>query len=470
MAAAPTAFLQRPDERTPAPVAQSWQRLEDWYAANVPEVLKSLRPGVAEHAFCEIETVMQVTLPHDVKESLRIHDGQDRYSHPGAILGLRLKSLSEIRNGVEVGRKDFRDEEASDVTASYEEYTSFPCDAIRCCYGNPFWLPMAGDEGGSVGIDLDPATNGSQGQVINFGNDQENKFVLALGWAQLLEDMADELERGTIVAIRDEEGSVNFSRAGNQEQGIWWYYRAWSEAKLPSVFQCAPPAEFAPDIPGLAIHDDRANECRTLVERFILDMHAYERKWLEIRPIHKLGKSCVSESPTGHHATGTPGNFNEPESPMPTCEELIAAMGPIRESIDRAVSEHGIAGIMDAGGFSKFITQHLSAGFREHDERMEWGKYRKDGVADWNAIVGRYCTPRKREQRETFVQCYPLRYDPARDQVADVRQVTPEHIVVYLQPDGSRVTRFHLLRHEGRWLIDLKEETTDHIHFRKVSV
>ena len=464
-------FLVRNEERSPAQVADSWQRLEKWYASHIPELLCSLRPGVSEDQLREFQAAKEVILPQDVKESLRIHDGQDKYFHPGAVLGMQLLSLTEIEKELEWGRKDFRIEAESDVSWFKIEFTSFPSDAIRRQFTDPFWIPLAGGEGVSVGIDLDPAVNGRREQVINFGHLQEHKFVLAVSWAHFLEDMADELERGTIKAIRDEDGSIHFSHARPQEQGIWWYYRTWSEAKLPAAFQRQPPVESAIEIPGSVIHDELARAGRVIVERFVSEMHAYERRWLEVRPIQELGMSYVSENPTGHHAIPIPSNIMESATAMPTREEMTETMEHMRESIHNTVSEHGsIEKAMNAGGFANVFTRCLPPRFREREERMQWGKYRKEAVAEWNAIVGRYCTPRKREQSETFVQSYPLRYDPSRDCVAEVRQVSPEHLTVYLQPDGSKVTRFHLLRHEGRWLIDLKEETTDCIRYRKVSV
>ncbi|SDB89510.1 SMI1/KNR4 family protein [Williamwhitmania taraxaci] len=59
-------------------------------------------------------------------------------------------------------------------------FTSTPVGAIKKMYFNPKWIPVFSDHGGNyIGIDLDPDTNGINGQVIIFGRDEEDMFVLS---------------------------------------------------------------------------------------------------------------------------------------------------------------------------------------------------------------------------------------------------------------------------------------------------
>lgn len=59
-------------------------------------------------------------------------------------------------------------------------FTSFPEGAIKKKYFNPNWIPILFDNlGNYIGIDLDPDVNGTVGQVINFGRDEEEMFVIA---------------------------------------------------------------------------------------------------------------------------------------------------------------------------------------------------------------------------------------------------------------------------------------------------
>lgn len=59
-------------------------------------------------------------------------------------------------------------------------FTSTPEGAIKKMYFNPKWIPIFSDHGGNyIGIDLDPDTNGIKGQVIIFGRDEEDMFVIS---------------------------------------------------------------------------------------------------------------------------------------------------------------------------------------------------------------------------------------------------------------------------------------------------
>lgn len=66
--------------------------------------------------------------------------------------------------------------------------TSTPSGAIKKKYFHIKWIPILSDFGGNyIGIDLDPDTNGTKGQVIIFGRDEEDMFVLANSWDEFLD-------------------------------------------------------------------------------------------------------------------------------------------------------------------------------------------------------------------------------------------------------------------------------------------
>lgn len=69
-------------------------------------------------------------------------------------------------------------------------FTSTPSQAIKQKYFHYKWLPIFSDYAGNyIGIDLDPDSKGKRGQVINFGRDEEDMFVLA----ENLEDLFDKV-------------------------------------------------------------------------------------------------------------------------------------------------------------------------------------------------------------------------------------------------------------------------------------
>ena len=73
-------------------------------------------------------------------------------------------------------------------------FTSTPKNAIQQKYFHYKWLPIFSDYGGNyIGIDLDPDTKGKKGQVINFGRDEEDMFVLAQNLGDLFDKILAEL-------------------------------------------------------------------------------------------------------------------------------------------------------------------------------------------------------------------------------------------------------------------------------------
>jgi cell wall assembly regulator SMI1 len=190
----------------PAPVAKSWRRIERWLKDHLPAAMESLSSGLDEVPIARFENVIGQVLPADFRESLRIHDGQERDPAVGIIFGLRLLSLHE-GSLKEWSRIKQQIEAAGTVPA---EDDSFPQGAVERESLNLGWVPVAADWGGNfLAIDLAPDTRGTKGQVISFGRDEQCKCVLARSWGHFLRDVADELEQANF-QIADQNGTMSF--------------------------------------------------------------------------------------------------------------------------------------------------------------------------------------------------------------------------------------------------------------------
>jgi len=76
------------------------------------------------------------------------------------------------------------------------DFTSTPKSAIQKKYFHYKWLPIFSDYGGNyIGIDLDPDLKGTKGQVINFGRDEQDMFVLAENLENLFDRILFELDK-----------------------------------------------------------------------------------------------------------------------------------------------------------------------------------------------------------------------------------------------------------------------------------
>lgn len=75
-------------------------------------------------------------------------------------------------------------------------FTSTPEGAIQKKYFHYKWLPVFSDHGGNfIGIDLDPDKKGKKGQVINFGRDEEDMYVLSENLEGLFDIILTELNK-----------------------------------------------------------------------------------------------------------------------------------------------------------------------------------------------------------------------------------------------------------------------------------
>lgn len=80
-----------------------------------------------------------------------------------------------------------------------EGLTSTPPNRIKLKYYHLKWFPVISDNSGNyIGIDLDPDTKGVKGQVIVFGRDEDDMYVVANSWSDFLDFNLKLIENKTI--------------------------------------------------------------------------------------------------------------------------------------------------------------------------------------------------------------------------------------------------------------------------------
>src|SRR4051812_29451520 len=72
----PMVSVRKNHASPPAPVAESWRRIETWLEEHLPALKATLRPGVSKKDLAKFEKLVGRTLPDDVRESWLVHDGQ----------------------------------------------------------------------------------------------------------------------------------------------------------------------------------------------------------------------------------------------------------------------------------------------------------------------------------------------------------------------------------------------------------
>jgi cell wall assembly regulator SMI1 len=166
----------------------------------------------------------------EVRESMQIHDGQERGGIPtGIIFGSMLLDCEEIVQEWENWKKvnmeyltepvDFKPAPPSKALGGSSSSSSKPQPqtsnnpmwrqellarqdsqppgAIQRVYAHPAWIPLVRDWGGNnLAVDLAPGPTGKWGQVILFGRDYDCKYVVARSWSSFLATVADDLNSG----------------------------------------------------------------------------------------------------------------------------------------------------------------------------------------------------------------------------------------------------------------------------------
>lgn len=170
-------------------VTQRWLQIRAWYAEQLPEVAKTFNPGATEASLEAFDAVLQRTigrgLPPGLREVYLENDGQDLQTAMGMFFGLTFLSVSDAyeqwRNWQEIAESD------PDLANETEFTSAYPPGTIQPEYINLGRIPFAYDWGGNhLGIDLHPGTQGQVGQVINFGRDEEHKYVVAPSFGAFL--------------------------------------------------------------------------------------------------------------------------------------------------------------------------------------------------------------------------------------------------------------------------------------------
>ncbi|ATZ58407.1 Bcsmi1 [Botrytis cinerea B05.10] len=213
----------------PPPVGHSWKRIDRWAEENYEELFDQLCEGCTNNDLNELEHQLDCSLPMEVRESMQLHDGQERGGLPtGIIFGSMLLDCEEIVQEWESWKKvnqEYLVEQpthrpsippkalgGSSSSSSKQpanaqnpywrqdllaRQDSQPPNAIQKVYAHPAWIPLVRDWGGNnLAVDLAPGPAGKWGQVILFGRDYDCKYVVARSWSAFLATVADDLSSG----------------------------------------------------------------------------------------------------------------------------------------------------------------------------------------------------------------------------------------------------------------------------------
>ena len=178
------------------------KRIEAWFSEHLPEVLADLNPGARIGEIGSLETKIGVELPNSLRKFYQWRDGQQSELEAGFFYGLEWLSLEGIYLEWKTWSELF-DEGFAEMEGEWE---SFHRGKIKEVYINKQWIPFASDGGGNhLAIDLDPGPQGTVGQIINFGSDEDTKYVLAEDFESFLSWFITQLESGNYTVYEDSD-------------------------------------------------------------------------------------------------------------------------------------------------------------------------------------------------------------------------------------------------------------------------
>ncbi|TYJ55037.1 hypothetical protein B9479_004260 [Cryptococcus floricola] len=210
------------------PLSHTLHRLRKTLALSFPELLETFNGPVEPMLLSTFESELGCPLPRAVRDSLTIIDGQDFSAtsnvsgNGGLFYGLHWLPLEEVMREWAFWRAAEHDPNVSENKAVLATMASVPPLWIKTRYACKGWIPLLSDRAGNyVGVDLDPGTNGSWGQVILFGRDFDRKCVLwggdgEGGWGKWLSIFVKEIETGEgweaeQVSSSDEEEEAGYT-------------------------------------------------------------------------------------------------------------------------------------------------------------------------------------------------------------------------------------------------------------------
>lgn len=185
-----------------------WLEYTEWLRAKLPQYHQLLNTAARIEEIEELESKLNVSLPHDLKELYLINNGDQKLTNTSVVLGsfLGFEFLSLKR--IEILVKEW-----SEVSVDNHYGSSFPEGAIKIEYTNRKWIPLFADNAGNyIGLDFDPDNNGHLGQVINFGRDEHHKFVIAKNLTEFLQFITGRVKSGHCdkAIVEEQDGGLSY--------------------------------------------------------------------------------------------------------------------------------------------------------------------------------------------------------------------------------------------------------------------
>ena len=183
------------------------KKLDQLLEQKFTDTYQTLNPPVNVKILEDFSKKTGLQLPDDlIHYYINHHDGQ-KETICGLFFGLNFMSIENIAAEYNKIHQFFDGSLRQELS---EGLRSHPENAIKRIYYHDKWIPLASDGGGNyLGIDTDPDTNGTFGQIINFGRDEDEMYVIARSFTELLGFIYDSLSNDEAYHISVDKDFLN---------------------------------------------------------------------------------------------------------------------------------------------------------------------------------------------------------------------------------------------------------------------
>ena len=214
-----------------------WNQITTQLTTHNATDLIHLNPGATDEQIKALEDVIGLSLPESMKSFYRIHNGQS--GGFGLFFGLAFLPLESIAENWQEWTDLLFMNEDEDILDSM---ASEPEGYVKTLYANSKWIPFTHDQSGNhMGVDFDPDTEGTAGQVITFGRDDDIKVVKANSFEAYIEKFIDELNSLSWEMYPDAGWVIN-------DAGFSGHYHEWYTDRAVVEDESESESEF--EFPG----------------------------------------------------------------------------------------------------------------------------------------------------------------------------------------------------------------------------
>jgi internalin A len=180
-------------------IQQEWSIYTNWLKETISDQYSLLNTSAGESEFNTFEKEIGFAFPEELKELYSQNNGSK-----GFYFGLTFLPLEDV-----IKQLKSWEETRKEINSSHDDQCeSVPEGKIKKMYSNPKWIPFIYDGGGNfIGLDLDPDEQGTIGQIINFGRDEDKKYILGKNLEEFLQVINKQIEEKNYYLFKSTVGN-----------------------------------------------------------------------------------------------------------------------------------------------------------------------------------------------------------------------------------------------------------------------